>query len=172
MLTSTWRWRYNLSAGTSKISLLIEWEARTGEGHSNQGLMILYQAFFWHDTITDLMSHWCGWTCSSKILIYSSLLLSVSLLHIFWSQKWTSRNLKKGKDHTSSRKEASEERKLGRREDGSQETAVQSSFARKSNLSQAAVNNLTFWLLRQTVASFSTWTGEVGREEGTHQPQS
>lgn len=95
MLTSTWRWRYNLSAGTSKISLLIEWEARTGEGHSNQGLMILYQAFFWHDTITDLMSHWCGWTCSSKILIYSSLLLSVSLLHIFWSQQWTSRNSKK-----------------------------------------------------------------------------
>lgn len=82
------------------------------------------------------------------------------------------KEFKKRKDHTSSRKEASEERKLGRREDGSQETAVQSNFARKSNLSQVAVNNLIFWLLRPSVASFSTWTGEVGREEGTHQPQS
>lgn len=72
----------------------------------------------------------------------------------------------KGKDHSSSRKERSKERKLERSEEGSiKESEIGCNMTQNQQLSPIFTKEST---LHQT----SFHTGEGGREEGTHQPQS
>lgn len=82
----------------------------------------------------------------------------------------------KGKDHSSSRKKTSKERKLESSEEGApKESETGCNMTQNQQFNpilpekvaelHAPVNNLFS-------ASFSTFIGEGGKEEGTHQPQS
>lgn len=144
---------------------------------------------FWHNTITGLMSHTWSWTCSSKLWIYSSTLFnSVSLLHL-WTRKWTSR-IQKGKDHSPSRKETSEERKLERSEAGAlKESEIGCDMTQNQQFNpvlpekvlylgricilhaHAPVNHLISGSSDKLLPP-CLLSGEGGKEEGTHQPQS